>query len=79
MLAVRVLQIVSSKLRKFPSIPILLRGLFELCSKIFIYKGKVDFMLKRKFAKIVFVLFCIVTLVMPYTTNVLAAKVTSDD
>ena len=35
MLAVRVLQIVSSKLRKFPSIPILLRGLFELCSKIF--------------------------------------------
>ena len=36
-------------------------------------------MLKRKFTKIIFVLFCIITLVMPYTTNVLAAKITSDD
>ena len=36
-------------------------------------------MLKKKFLKIAFVMVCIITLIMPYTTTVLAAALTSND
>jgi uncharacterized repeat protein (TIGR01451 family) len=36
-------------------------------------------MLKKKIGKIAFVLACIITLIMPYTTTVLAAALTSED
>ena len=40
---------------------------------------KVDFMLKKRIGKIVFVLACIVTMIMPYTSTVLAAALTHED
>lgn len=36
-------------------------------------------MLKKRIAKIVFVLACIITLIMPYTSPVFAVKLTKDD
>ena len=47
--------------------------------KININKRKVESMLKKKFLKITLVLFCILTLTMPYTTTVLAASLTHED
>ena len=40
---------------------------------------KVDCMLKKKVGKIVFVLACIMTMIMPYTSTVLAAALTHKD